>query len=475
MSMSTNPTNANANAGADTEAGASPGASVPAPPESESPSQALPDWAQEMPRRRRLLSRRNALLAVGALLLIGFVVWLNFPFIPDPVILGRQPDATTASASSGASWTMAGRTLGQTRYVPDAVAEPAGRLVWSTNTGPATLAAPIVHNGRIYLGAHFRIAALDAATGAELADLPTTGPIGNSLALADDGTLYYSMPDRRLVARNADTGAIRWEYELGDSTAGPVAVANGIVYAGALDGVTYAVNAATGQRIWQHESLSELRSPPALGDGNTLFAASADRSLYALDARTGQERARFRTPAQLAAAPVAANGLVYFVSGGQVYAMKGDALEFPGRYAVTRVWSQLWLWGFPLPAPPAQPGDAWRFRPDAGRTEGIIAAPAVAEDGFYVGDLLGNLHAGDALTGEVRWIFAAEDGIVASPAVVGSLVVFGDKSGWLYGVNRDDGAERWRLRLPAGIRTDPVYAGGRLLVRTEDGALHSLE
>ena len=471
MSMSTNPTNANA--GADTEAGA--GADAPAPPESESPSQALPEWAQEVPRRRRLLSRRNALLAIGALLLIGFVVWLNFPFIPDPVILGRQPDATTASASSGASWTMAGRTLGQTRYVPDAVAEPAGRVVWSADTGPATLAAPIVHNGRIYLGAHFRIAALDAATGAELADLPTTGPIGNSLALADDGTLYYSMPDRRLVARDADTGAIRWEYELGDSTAGPVAVANGIVYAGALDGVTYAVNAATGQRIWQHESSSELRSPPALGDGNTLFAASADRSLYALDARTGQERARFRTPAQLAAPPVAANGLVYFVSGGQVYAMKGDALEFPGRYAVTRVWSQLWLWGFPLPAPPAQPGDAWRFRPDAGRTEGIIAAPAVAEDGFYVGDLLGNLHAGDALTGEVRWTFAAADGIVASPLVVGSLVVFGDKSGWLYGVNRDDGAERWRLRMPAGIRTDPVYAGGRLLVRTEDGALHSLE
>ena len=370
---------------------------------------------------------------------------------------------------------MAGRTLGQTRYVPDAAAEPAGRLVWSADTGPATLAAPIVHNGRIYLGAHFRIAALDAATGAELAALPTTGPIGNSLALADDGALYYSMPDRRLVARNADTGAIRWQYELGDSTAGPVAVANGIVYAGALDGVTYAVNAATGQRIWQHESRSELRSPPALGDGNTLFAASADRSLYALDARTGQERARFRTPAQLVTPPVAANGLVYFVSGGQVYAMKGDALEFPGRYAVTRVWSQLWLWGFPLPAPPAQPGDAWRFRPDAGRTEGIIAAPAVTEDGFYVGDLLGSLHAGDALTGEVRWTFAAADGIVASPLVVGSLVVFGDKSGWLYGVNRDDGAERWRLRLPAGIRTDPVYAGGRLLVRTEDGALHSLE
>ena len=204
---------------------------------------------------------------------------------------------------------------------------------------------------RIYLGAHFRIAVLDAATGAELESLPATGPIGNSLALAD-GALYYAMPDRRLVARDAATHQIRWEYRLGDSTAGPVAVANGIVYAGALDGVAYALNAASGQRIWQHETLGELRSPPAVGDNRIVYVASADRSLYALDARTGQERARFRTRAQLVAAPVTANGLVYFVSGGQLHAMAGDALEFPGRYAVTRIWSQLWLWGFPMPAPP---------------------------------------------------------------------------------------------------------------------------
>ena len=443
-------------------------------PEAESGAQ-LPDWAQTAPRRRRFISRRNILIGIVGLAAVGFIVWLNFPFIPDPVILlTRQPEVRISSAGTGAQWTTSGRTLGQTRYVSDALTEPQGRLAWSADTGPATLAAPIVSDGRIYLGGHFRIAVLDAASGAEVDAIPTTGPVGNSPALVE-GTLYYSMPDRRLVARDTATHLIQWEYAMGDSTAGPVVVADGIVYAGALNGITYAVNAATGQRIWQHESLGELRSPPAVGD-KIVYAASADRSLYALDARTGQERARFRTPAQLVAAPATANGLVYFVSGGQLYAMAADALEFPGRYAVTRAWSQLWLWGFPLPAPPAQPGDAWRFKPDdAGRTEGIIAAPAVAGDGYYVGDLQGNLYAGDALTGELRWTFAAEDGIVASPVAVGDLLVFGDKAGWLYGLNRADGLERWRLRLPAGVRTEPVYADGRLLARTEDGGLHAIE
>lgn len=457
----------------------SPPASTPSDPAEDGH---LPDWAQQAPRRRRFISRRNITIAVVVVLVIGVVVWLNFPFIPDPVILlTRQPELRFDSASTGQRWVMAARTLGQTRYAPDVVSEPQGRLLWSVDTGPATLAAPIVSNGLIYLGAHFRIAVLDAATGEELDSMPATGPIGNSLALAD-GALYYSMPDRRLVARDAASGAIRWEFQMSDSTAGPVAVANGIVYAGALDGVTYAVNASTGKLVWRHETLSEVRSPAAVGEG-IVYVASADRSLYALDARTGQERARFRTGASLAAAPVTANGLAYFVSGRQLYVMAADALEYPGQYAVTRTWSQLWLWGFPLPSPPSQPGDKWRFQPDypegissrLKRTEGIISAPAVAGERLYVGDSLGKMYATDAIAGEEEWQFQAEDGIVASPVVVGELLVFGDKSGHLYGLNRADGSERWRVQLSAPVRVSPVYAEGRLLVRTEDGVLHAVQ
>ncbi|MCE2500556.1 MAG: hypothetical protein J4G13_06805, partial [Dehalococcoidia bacterium] len=128
----------------------------------------LPDWAHEVPRRRRFISRRNVIIGVVALVVIGFVVWLNFPFIPDPVILwGRQPETVFDSASTGQAWTMAGRNLGQTKYAADVLDEPQGRLAWSADTGEATLAAPIASEGRIYLGAHFRIAVLDAATGQE--------------------------------------------------------------------------------------------------------------------------------------------------------------------------------------------------------------------------------------------------------------------------------------------------------------------
>ena len=451
------------------------------PPEGESVDGVLPEWAQEVPRRRRFISKRNIVIAVLAVLVIGVLVWLNFPFIPDPIILARQPDVIFDSASTGAAWAMTGRNPGQSRYASDVLSAPAGELAWSIETGPATLAAPVVSEGRIYLGAHFRIAVLDAATGAELESMPASGPINNSLALAD-GTLYYSMPDRRVVARDVASHEIDWEYEMSDSTAGPVAVSNGIAYAGGLDGVTYALNATTGELIWQHETLSEVQSPPSVSD-KVVFTASADRSLYALDSRTGQERARFRSTGALVAAPVTANGLTYFVSARQLHAMDADALEYPGQYAVTRIWSQLWLWGFPMPAPPSQPGDRWRFASDypdeysgrQKRTEGIISAPAVAGDRLYVGDTVGKMYGVDAIHGEEQWQFQAADGIVSSAVVVGEQVVFGDKSGWLYGLDRHTGAEQWRLQLSSGVWADPVYAEGRLLVRTEDGQLHAID
>ena len=458
------------------------------PPESDNPSPpehsetaaemrapaVVPGWARGAARRRRTLSRRNVCVGIVGIIVLGFLVWLNFPFIPDPIILlTRQPADIFASSSVGDQWTMAGRTVGQTRHAADALAVPEGRLVWSADTGPATLAAPVISDNLIFLPGHFRIAVLNPGTGDEVDSIPTSGPMHNSVALAQEN-IYYATIDRRVVAMDAETHQQRWEYPIADSTSGPVAVAGGIVYAGGLDGVTYAINAVTGEHIWRHSSLSEVRSPAAVGN-QVVYVAAADRSLYALDARTGQERARFRSSAQLVAAPVLANELVYFVSGGQLFAMDANVIEFPGRYAVTRVWAQLWLWGFPLPAPPSQPGDRWRFVPEGKAIDGIISAPAVTADGLFVGDLLGNLYAIDPVTGQEQWRFEAEDAIAASPVVIGDLLVFGDKSGWVYGLDHADGRELWRLGLSAAVRTDPVYAGGRLLIRTDDGWLHAIE
>ena len=219
--------------------------------------------------------------------------------------------------------------------------------------------------------------------------------------------------------------------------AGSAAVAQGMVYIGSLDGFLYALDAATGKRIWQFKTQEQPLSPPAFSAG-TLFVSSTEGILYALHARTGYTRLRFRTRDRLQDTPVVANGLVYFPSGSQIYAVAADAREIPGQYQLQLVWAQLWIWQFPVPRPPSQPGSRWRFSPWK-PPHGILSAPAVAPEAFYVGDTEGYLYARHALTGEGLWRFQAGSALMASPVIVGPRVYFGTDDGWLYALDRTHG------------------------------------
>jgi outer membrane protein assembly factor BamB len=185
-------------------------------------------------------------------------------------------------------------------------------------------------------------------------------------------------------------------------------------------------------------------------------------------------RLRYRTPERLHDTPVVANGLVYFPSGGQLYAVAADAREFPGQYQLKLVWAQLWIWQFPVPRPPGQPGGRWRFTP-ASRPGWIVSAPAVAPEALYVGDTLGAFYAREALTGTQRWQFPAGAAIMASPVIIGPGVYFGANDGFLYALHRSDGTLLWKLAVHAPIQAPPVFASGRLYVRTSDGRLHAVE
>jgi outer membrane protein assembly factor BamB len=45
---------------------------------------------------------------------------------------------------------------------------------------------------------------------------------------------------------------------------GSPAVAQGMVYIGSMDGFLYALDAATGKRLWQFKTLEQPLSPPLL-------------------------------------------------------------------------------------------------------------------------------------------------------------------------------------------------------------------
>lgn len=425
---------------------------------------------QRIPRRRPPW----VVLGLGLVaVLVALAIWINYPLLSDPIILlFKRPTTQLSSHSSASQWAMWGMELQQRRYVAEAPHQVEGRLAWSMELGPHTRSVPVVVNNVIYIGGHFKLIALDAHTGRLLWETRTTGPIHTSPAIAGN-MLYLGLQDWRVLALERQTGQTRWEFTMQSPVSGSAAVAQGIVYIGAMDGFLYALDAATGKRLWQFKTEEQPLSPPAVAAG-VLFVSSTEGSLYALHARTGQARLRFRTPDRLLDTPVVANGLVYFPSGGQLYAVDVGAREFPGQYQLKQVWAQFWIWKFPVPRPPGQPGGRWRFVPPH-RPRGILSAPAVAPEAFYVGDTNGYLYARDALTGEARWQFQAGGAIMASPVVIGPRVYFGAYDGHLYALDRAHGTLVWQLALGEPIHAPPVFASGRLYVRTRDGRLHAVE
>ena len=434
----------------------------------------VPRWVQFGRRKRKYLTRRRLVLAAVALFLAVFIFWLNFPFLPDPIILlFKQPTTSLTTQTLPGQWPMNGGDLQQRRYVEDAQANLTGQISWSVDLGEPTNSAPIVVENVIYIGGHFKIVALDIESGRTLWARQTSGPVNSSLAAAGDN-LYVGLLNHSLLALDIKTGETRWEFLTEDIvTAAPV-VAKGIVYIGSWDHYMYALDAADGNLIWKFQGDARINNSPAVYEGSLFFTDSIGH-LHVLSARTGQERLLYRAPGSSTRPPVVAQGLVYFLSGGIIYAVDAGARRIPLQFQLKKVWAQLWLWQVPgVPRPPGQRGGRWRFSP-ADPKEGFAAAPAVAVEAFYLGDVQGNFYAQEASLGTDLWQFRTGASIVASPVIVGDRVYFGAKDGAIYALDRFTGELFWRRDLGAAIQVSPVFAAGRLLVQTADGRVHAIK
>ena len=433
----------------------------------------VPPWAQ-VERDRRFFSRRRMIMGGVALMALLIFTWLNYPFLPDfKILLFNHPTTELSSTSMAGQWSMAGGDIAQHKVIESPTTQPTGQVRWAVALGENSRSGPVVSDGRVYLGGHFKVSALDTETGETLWEQPTTGPVQSSLAAAGD-LLFMGLQDHWLLALDPATGETLWKFKAGDIITSAPAVHQGIVYFGSWDSNVYALDAATGKSIWTYKTTGAVGVQTAIEDG---ILAVGDRNgrMHLLNARTGQNRLVFRTPKSSNTAAVMANGLVYFPAGGRLYVINANEKEIPGQYQFKRVWAQFWLWQTPgVPRPPGQQGGRWRYSPD-GADSSIVAGPAVTPTMLYVGDLKGGLYAINAVNSDDVWQFQAEGGIFASPIVAGNRVYIGTQRGHVYALDGDTGQLHWQLELGSPINQPMAFANGRLYVRTSDGVLHTLE
>ncbi|MER6213092.1 outer membrane protein assembly factor BamB family protein [Streptomyces sp. NPDC001272] len=239
-------------------------------------------------------------------------------------------------------------------------------------------AAPVLHDGTVYVWQDARLRALDARSGLEawsypVGDAASCGNVPVRVTPAPDGNVYVAAGTRVLSVDRA-SGRVRWHFEapavflappafapgpavtgggvyladyLGtvyalDAATGkdrwriateprpaadPVLVAGGNVHLGAGSAL-YTLDAVTGTPKWRFAAGGEITGPPVVADGRVHFG-SADHCLYTLDAAGGQLRWKLATGGEITGAPVAEAGVVYACSKDRcVYAL--DAAKGTG-------------------------------------------------------------------------------------------------------------------------------------------------
>lgn len=415
-----------------------------------------------------MLSKQLWRLALAASLIGTFAL----------ALMGCQPAAEPAAQAATAEPTAVPPTAVPPTEAPTATAvslpDP-GTIIWTAETAASIYSSPLVVDDLVYFGSDdYSFRAVDRLTGQTVWEFETGDRVRGRPYFAD-GLIYFTGDDGSVYALNAQTGDEVWATNIHndvikrgtqslDYQQSSPTVADGVLYTGSADGSLYALNAQTGEEVWQFATEGIIRSSPTVSDG-VVYVGSWDNHLYAIDAATGAEVWRFNAESIIQSTPTVADGMVFIGSrASNLYAVDAatgaEVWRFP--YGGSWVESSATVVDDVIYIGSSDAQRLFAINKDDGQGIWTFATlgrafttPAVADGVVYVGitspkhTRLGRLHAVDIETGRKLWhvstgetldfAFAVDDkriydGVVASPTVVDGIVYFGSLDGKLYAV-----------------------------------------
>jgi outer membrane protein assembly factor BamB len=229
--------------------------------------------------------------------------------------------------------------------------------LWTNDTTATDkiIAGPLQVGDVVYIGAaDNHLSALDAATGQELWRFPTDGPVWATPTYYE-GVLYVTSLDKHLYALDAETGDEIWQAELEGAVSAQAIVnpAENLVYVGAYDNALHALNMDTGAEEWQAEATNWIWSAPALADDKLYFADSSAQ-VFAVDAASGEAiwqvainamnesagvAGRVEIDGAIQASPVVADGVVYIAAEGNRNTKEGLLVALDAETGA-EIWQQ---------------------------------------------------------------------------------------------------------------------------------------
>jgi len=291
---------------------------------------------------------------------------------------------------------------------------------------------------------------------------------GWTVVAATQDHVYTVLPTGLVAALDAETGDVIWQYPppsersgLGQLFSGgsedqatPLkavygipAVVNDLMIVGTYAGKVYAFEADTGLRRWEIQVSDDAIIGGVTAYEGVLYFGSADNRVMAIDLLTGEP---------VWPLPVETGNRVWgrpAVDDDHVYVGSMDhAVYGLDRQAGTVVW-----------------------RTDIGGA--IPGDVTLAEGVVIVGCLNKQIHAVDAETGTELWASPAGAWVWGEAFVTDGVAYVGDLDGRLHAVSLDDGTPVWdrQVLLDGTVRAGPELYDGSLVVGTEAGTLYLVD
>jgi outer membrane protein assembly factor BamB len=272
---------------------------------------------------------------------------------------------------------------------------------------------------------------LDAATGRELwramidagspPRVPTTDETSrwdfySSSATVDQQRVFIGSRNGRIHALDARSGEPLWEVDSGEPVTSTPVVERDRLFVAGYDGTVRALSTADGRTVWTYDTGQPIPADLALAGGRVL-AGSRSYDLVALDAANGQPRwTRYLWFSWVDSAPVVDDGVVYLGSSDATSVFAMELASGQPRWQ-TRV-----------------PGWAWPQVVLAGdRLVAVTASHGTFRPGYF-----GAVVALDRRSGEIVWLnrlarpgTKLEWGYGAAPVADENFVYVADLSGRL--------------------------------------------
>ncbi len=326
-----------------------------------------------------------------------------------------------------------------------------GDGIWQFKTGDYVASSPTVIGKTVYIGSNDgNLYALDAETGDRRWTFETDMWIRSSPEVVD-GTVFVGNDDGILYAINAETGQKIWQRDIGINRLSSPTVFDGIVYA--TGNGLYALDVSSGSEVW-HSDRGHSQYSPLVADGTIFVTEVNSSSVCAIDADSGEViwESEAKEPAETA--PVLADGTVYVGTEDK------DASDYYLCAINAEDGSTEWRFkksGHSLDKPPTVAGNT------------AYIGTSYEENAEWKGAL----HAIDTATGTEQWRFNAEQtNIMSSPTVARDTVYFGYTG--VHALDANDGTKKWESEMAYSVRSAPTIVDGVLYAGFDDYSIYAI-